>query len=170
MANFRVKGKKYDGVYCTVDTFRHLLTEKQAEQHLHNVSKTLKKNGLYIIGLHLTTKQKISGKVIRWTAKRGRLTVNSSMSMLDLDKKKRLETLKVVLGIKTIGDRLKSVPEKKYESVYKLRTYSLKQFYRLLSNTNVFEVMNVYDYNYDLSNTLIPHKMLDYGVFVLKKV
>ena len=37
------KNKKYDGIYCTVDTFRHLLTEKEAKLHLVSVIKALKK-------------------------------------------------------------------------------------------------------------------------------
>jgi hypothetical protein len=170
MANFQTKGRKFDGAYCTVDTFRHLLFEKQAEQHLINVSRVLKKNGIYILGLHLLPGKEVTNKVIRWTAKRGRLTVKSSMAMLGLDKKKRTETLKVILRIKTSGVRFKSGSKQEYESIYQLRTYTLKQFNRLLSNTNVFEIINVYDHYYDLSRPAILNEMTDYGVFVLRKI
>ncbi len=172
MASFQIKGKKFDGAYCTVDTFRHLLSEKQAEQHLINVSQVLKKNGIYVLGLHLLSGKEVTNKVIRWTARRGRLTVKSSMTMLklQLQPKKRMETLKVILKINKTRDRLKSVPEKKYESIYQLRTYTLKQFNRLLSNTNVFEIINVYDHYYDLSKPVILNAMMDYGVFVLRKI
>jgi hypothetical protein len=170
MANFQIKGKKFDGAYCTVDTFRHLLFEKQAEQHLINVSQALKKNGVYVIGLHLLSGLEATNKVTRWTAKRGRLTVKSSMTMLELDKKKRTETLKVILRIKTSGGRLKSGYRKKYESVYQLRTYTLKQFNRLLSNTNVFEIIRAYDHYYDLSKPVVLNKMTDYAVFLLRKI
>ncbi len=57
MINFTTH-RKYDGIYCTVDTFRHLLTEKEARQHLLGVSKALKKNGIYVLGLHLLSKEK----------------------------------------------------------------------------------------------------------------
>jgi len=116
MANFKIKGKKFDAAYCTVDSFRHLLTKKQAEQHLINVANALKTNGFYILGLHLIPDQRITNKVTRWTARRGRLTVKTSMTMLNLDKKKRMETLKIVFNPKT------KTQSNKYESIYKLRT------------------------------------------------
>ncbi len=170
MVDFQIKGKKFDGAFCTVDTFRHLLSEKQAEQHLINVSQVLKKNGIYVLGLHLLSGKEVTNKVIRWTAKRGRLTVKSSMTMLKLLPKKRIETLQVILKINKTRDRFKSVTEKKYESVYQLRTYTLKQFNRLLSKTNVFEIVNVYDHYYDLSRPVVLNEMTDYGVFVLRKI
>lgn len=163
MANFSSKGRKYDAAYCTVDSFRHLLSEKQAAQHLLNISKNLKKNGIYILGLHLIPEQGIPEKITRWTAKRGRLTVKTSMKMLALDKKKRTETLKVILNPKTKNKN------EKYESIYKLRTYTLKQFYKLLSATNVFEIANSYDHFYDLSRPVVLTARSDYAVFVLKK-
>jgi SAM-dependent methyltransferase len=163
MTNFNSKRKKYDAAYCTVDTFRHLLSEKQAAQHLLNISKSLKKNGIYILGLHLISEQGISDKITRWTAKRGRLTVKTTMKMLKLDKKNRTETLKVILNPQT------EYINETYESIYKLRTYSLKQFHKLLSTTNVFEVVNTYDHFYDLSNPITLNARSDYGVFVLRK-
>jgi len=163
MADFDVKGKKYDAAYCTVDTFRHLLSEKQAVQHLLNISKSLKKKGIYILGMHLIPEQGVSDKITRWTAKRGCLIVKTSMEMLAMDKKKRTETLKVILNSKTKNNN------EIYESIYKLRTYTLKQFLKLLSTTNVFEVINSYDHFYDLFNPIMLNARSDYGVFVLRK-
>ncbi|MFT5396624.1 MAG: SAM-dependent methyltransferase [Gammaproteobacteria bacterium] len=163
MTNFDSKRKKYDAAYCTVDTFRHLLSEKQAAQHLLNISQSLKKNGIYILGLHLIPEQGISEKITRWTAKRGRLTVKTTMKMLKLDKKNRTETLKVILNPRT------KKKNEKYESIYKLRTYTLKQFHKLLSTTGVFEVVNSYDHFYDLSNPITLNARSDYAVFVLRK-
>ena len=162
MANFTSKRKKYDAAYCTVDTFRHLLSEKQAVQHLLNISKSLKKKGIYILGLHLIPEQRVSDKITRWTAKRGRLTVKTTMEMLKLDKKNRTEKLKVILNPKT------EYINEKYESIYKLRTYTLKQFHKLLTTTNVFEVVNSYDHFYDLSKPITLNERSDYGVFVLR--
>ena len=163
MANFTIQRKKYDAAYCTVDTFRHLLTEKQAAQHLLNVARSLNKNGIYILGLHLIPKQGITDKVTRWTAKRGRLTVKTTMKMLALDKKNRTETLRVILNSKT------EIKNEKYESIYKLRTYTLKQFHKLLLKTNVFDVVSSYDHSYDLSSPISLTERSDYGVFVLQR-
>ncbi|MCZ6803842.1 MAG: hypothetical protein O7D86_07895 [Proteobacteria bacterium] len=164
MASFHLKGKKFDGAYCTVDTFRHLLSEKQAEQHLINVAKALKKNGIYILGLHLISAQGVTSKVIRWTAKRGRLTVKTSMTMLELDKKKRRETLKVILRPETRNKK------ESYTSLYQLRTYTLDQLKKLLDKTSVFEIVNAYDETYDISNPIMLDSKSDYAVLLLRRI
>jgi len=168
MADFQIKGQikgnKYDGAYCTVDTFRHLLTEKKAEQHLINVAKVLKKNGIYILGLHLLSKQEVTNKVIRWTTKRGRLTVKTSMTMLELDKKKRRETLKVILRPETSNHK------KCYTALYQLRTYTLKQLIKLLDKTSVFEIVNAYDESYDISSPTTLNSRSEYAVLLLRRI
>ncbi len=163
MANFQIKGKKFDGAYCTVDTFRHLLSEKQAEQHLINVSKALKKNGIYILGLHLLSEKGITNKVTRWTARRGRLTIKTSMTMLTLDKKKRRETLKVILRPETSNQK------ESYTSLYQLRTYTLKQLIKLLEKTSVFEIVDAYDESYDISSPVTLNSKSEYAVLLLRR-
>lgn len=164
MANFHLKGKKFDAAFCTVDTFRHLLSEKQAEQHLISISNRLKKNGIYILGLHLITKKGATNKVIRWTAKRGRLTVKTSMTMLELDKKERRETLKVILRPETRNKK------ESYTSLYQLRTYTLKQLKKLLDKTSVFEIVNAYDETYDISSPIMLDSKSDYAVLLLRRI
>ena len=40
MVNFKIHNK-YDGIYCTVDTFRHLLDENDAKKHLITIKNAL---------------------------------------------------------------------------------------------------------------------------------
>lgn len=164
MIDFPAYRKKYDAAYCTVDTFRHLLSEKKAIQHLINVAGVLKRNGIYILGLHLIPEQGVTDKLTRWTAKRGRLTVKTSIEMLALNTKERTETLKVVLNPVT------KTRNEKFESIYKLRTYSLRQFQKLIARSNHFKIENVYDHNYDITNSVKLNARSDYGVFVLRKL
>ncbi len=163
MAHFNTRANEYDAAYCTVDTFRHLLSEKQAEQHLINMAKSLKKGGLYILGLHLMSETGIINKVTRWTAKRGALTVNTSMTMLEIDKKKRTETLKVVLKPETTNKK------ESHTSVYQLRTYTLKQLMRLFNKVSKFEIVNAYDEYYDISSPLTLNAKTEYAVLLLRK-
>ncbi len=163
MANFHVKTNEYDAAYCTVDTFRHLLSEKQAEQHLTKVSKALKKGGLYILGLHLIPEKGLSNKVTRWTAKKGSLTVNTTMTMVEMNKKKRTETLKVVLKSETINKK------ESHTSIYQLRTYTLKQLMTLLKKVSVFNIAGVYDEYYDLSLPVTLNTKSEYAVLLLQK-
>lgn len=165
MANFYTKTSHYDGAVCTVDTFRHLLTEKKAEQHFINVANALKRNGIYILGLHLIPeKANINNKVTCWTARRGGLTVRSTMTMMKLDMKRRTETLKIDLIAKGLKKR------ERHTSIYKLRTYTLKQFNNLLSKSAVFKVENVFDHYYDVSKPIMLDEKSDYAVFILKKI
>ena len=162
MTKFKIH-KKYDGIYCTVDTFRHLLTENDAIQHLINVKNTLKKNGIYVLGLHLIANEKKIDKVTQWTAKRGALTIRTIMSMVKLDKIKRRETLRVELKIKTnkIQDSV--------ISIYQLRTYTLLQLKKILKNIPELEIINAYDEYYDLSNPISLNPGSDYAVLLLRK-
>jgi len=162
MINFTTH-RKYDGIYCTVDTFRHLLTEKEARQHLLCVSKALKKNGIYVLGLHLLSKEKKIDRLTRWTARRGRLTIKTIMSMIKLDKNKRRETLEVELKIKA-KERNNS-----YTSVYQLRTYTLFQLMKILKSLPELEIISVYDEYYDLSNPIMLDSGSDYAVLLLRK-
>lgn len=164
MANFTTANRKFDAAFCTVDTFRHLLTEKQAEQHLYAVSKSLKKNGIYVLGLHLIPERgKIRKSVIRWTNRRGRLTVKTSMTMIAANKKKRTETLKVVLEPETKNTK------GKYISNYQLRTYTLKQLMTLLDKTSVFSIKEVFNEYYDINTPIQLNEKSQYAVLVLRK-
>ena len=52
MSDFRLD-RPVDAAYCTVNTFRHLLTEQTARDHLQCVAASLRPGGIYILGLHL---------------------------------------------------------------------------------------------------------------------
>ena len=162
MINFKTN-EKYDGIYCTVDTFRHLLTEKKVKQHLVCVIKALKKNGIYVLGLHLLSNEKKIDRLTRWTSKRGRLTIKTIMSMIKLDKNKRRETLEVELKIKTKGCN------NSYTSIYQLRTYTLFQLMKILKSFPELEIINVYNEYYDLSNPITLNSGSDYAVILLRK-
>ena len=164
MTDFNVRPKHYDAAFCTVDTFRHLLLEKQVEQHLIKVSQALKKNGIYVLGLHLIPeKGRVRNSIIRWTNRRGGLTVKTSMTMLATDKQKRTETLQVVLEPET------KKTKDKYTSVYQLRTYTLKQLMKLLKKTAVFLVDSIFDEYYDLNNPITLDAKSQYAVLILRK-
>ena len=165
MSHFNVKEKHYDAAFCTVDTFRHLLTEAEAEQHLLNVAKSLKNGAFYVLGLHLIPeKGRVRNSVIRWTNRRGKLTVKTSMTMIDTDKKKRTETLKVVLKPQSIKNN------EQHTSVYQLRTYTLKQLMKLIEKTAVFSIENAYDEYYDLSKPITLNAKSQYAVLILRKL
>src|SRR5216683_3112258 len=52
MSDFRLS-RPVDAAYCTVNTFRHLLTEQAARSHLECIAGSLRPGGIYVLGLHL---------------------------------------------------------------------------------------------------------------------
>ena len=163
MADFHVNGK-FDAAFCTVDTFRHLLTEQDALKHLQLVGQALKKNAIYVLGMHLLTDREITSRVTRWTHRRGGLTVKTSMSLAGINRQKRRETLKVVLQPVT------TVKQKKHTSVYDLRTYTLPQFKSLLRKTGLFRIHRAYDEYYDLNRPVELTNKSEYAVFLLQRI
>lgn len=163
MADFTMKGQ-FDGAFCTVDTFRHLLTEKAALQHLQLMGKALRKHAVYVLGMHLLTDRQFSSRVIRWTHRRGGLTVKTSMSLQELNRQRRRETLKVVLQPVTTANK------GRHTSVYDLRTYTLEQFKSLLKKTGMFRIHAVYDEYYAVNQPIKLNNRTEYAVFVLQRL
>jgi len=143
MAGFSLGKKHFDGAYCTVDTFRHLLSEKQSISHLRCVAQHLKRNGKYILGLHLLPDRGFDMETVRWESARGRLRVHTTMTVLDVNRKRREETLRINLKVGSgSGTR-------RYRSEYKLRTYTPGQFLDLLGKSGCFDIKAVYDHSYN---------------------
>src|SRR5215831_16760769 len=69
MSDFRVS-RPVDAAYCTVNTFRHLLTEQAARRHLKCIADSLRPGGIYILGLHLLPLNGKEENVWHWTQQR----------------------------------------------------------------------------------------------------
>jgi hypothetical protein len=85
--------------------------------------------------------------------------VHSNINVIDVNRRQRSETLSYTLRV----DR------KKYQSIYKLHTYTSNQFKKLLSMAGCFEIINVYDLDYDLNYPLKLNPESEAVVFILKK-
>ncbi len=164
MATFSLPDK-YDAAFCTVDSFRHLLTEQQALSHLMSIGKALKKGGLYILGLHIINDDCNGVLTICWTHRRGGLTVTTTMKMLKLDLNKRIETLQVTLRPKTSTHILPA-----HTSIYDLRTYNLSQLIKLIKKSNFFRIEKAFDEYYDLKRPIELNEKTDYVVLILKRI
>lgn len=163
MARFSFGKKRFDGACCTVDTFRHLLSEKQSISHLQCVAKHLKRDGLYILGLHLLPDRGIDTEIVRWEAVRGRLRVHTTMTVLDVDRKRREETLRVNLKVDSVAGT------RRYRSEYKLRTYTLGQFLDMLRKSGCFNIKAVYDHSYNLDIPVTLDNDSEDVVLILRK-
>ena len=90
MADFRLK-KKVDAAFNTINSFRHLQTEAEAQAHLECMAAVLKPGGIYVLGIHLTPTEVEPMQEESWSARRGNLAVLSRLWVTDCNLQKRRE-------------------------------------------------------------------------------
>ncbi len=104
MAGFRL-GRPVDAAYCPVNTFRHLLTEQAARRHLECVAEGLRPGGIYVLGLHLLPPDAAEEDGERWTARRGQTQVTVTLRVIETDRRRRIEKLRVSLLVRRAGKK-----------------------------------------------------------------
>jgi SAM-dependent methyltransferase len=157
MSNFRLS-QPVDAAYCTISTFRHLLTEEAARGHLRCVAGSLRPGGIY--GLHLLPLE----DVLRWTTRRGETKVTVTLRVLRIDLRRRLENFRVSLLVRQRGPK-----EVRLRHEFQVRTYTARQFRRLLDSVPSLELCDVYDFRYDIEHPLFLNDEIAYSVFVLRR-
>ncbi len=163
MADFRLSAP-VDAAYCTFDSFRHLLSEEAARRHLECVAASLRPAGIYILGFHLLPPDASEECTERWTERSGRTQVTVTLRVLDTDRRRRIETLRVSLLVRE-GSRVKRVRDE-----FPFRMYTAAQFRRLLSRVPSLRLCDVYDFWYDIDHPLKLDNAMSDTVFILQKV
>jgi SAM-dependent methyltransferase len=162
MSNFRLR-RAVDAAYCTVNTFRHLLTEQAACGHLKCIAKSLRPGGIYLLGLHLLPLDAEPEDNARWTECRGETKVTVTLRMLRIDLRRRMENLRVCLLVRRGSKELRLRHE------FQLRTYTVTQFRRLLGAVPSLEVCNIYDSRYNIEQPFALYDKIAYCLFVLRR-
>lgn len=162
MTDFRLP-KPVELAHCLVNTFRHLLSEESARQHLECVSKSLKPGGIYLLGFHLLPPDAAEDDCERWSLTRGKTRVTTTIRVLDFSRRKRIETVRFSLKVST--------PRKviRLSTDHSLRIYRADQFRSLVRSVPSLKLLDVYDFCYDLSEPLPLNDELGDAVFVLQK-
>jgi SAM-dependent methyltransferase len=163
MSNFRL-GQRVDAAYCTISTFRHLLTEEAARGHLRCIAGSLRPGGIYVLGLHLLPLDVNKEDVLRWTTRRGETKVTVTLRALGIDLRRRLENFRVSLLVRQRGPK-----EVRLRHEFQVRTYTARQFRRLLDSVPSLELCDVYDFRYDIEHSLSLNDEMAYTVFVLRR-
>jgi SAM-dependent methyltransferase len=162
MSAFRL-GRSVDAAYCTVNTFRHLLTEQAARRHLKCIAGSLRPGGIYILGLHLLPLDINEEDAERWTERRGETKVTVTLRILRTDLRRRIEDLQVWLLV------LRGSKELHLRYEFQFRTYTARQFRRLLGSVPSLELCDVYDFRYDIKQPMALNDEMAYSVFVLRR-
>jgi SAM-dependent methyltransferase len=162
MSDFRVS-RPVDAAYCTISTFRYLLTEQAARGHLRCIAGSLRPGGIYILGFRLLPLDLDKERDRRWTDQRGDTKVTVTLRVLRIDRASRIENLMVCLLIRRRSKQIRLRHE------FQVRTYTAKQFKLLLGSVPLLELCDVYDFQYDVEHPLLLNDKMGYTVFVLRR-
>jgi SAM-dependent methyltransferase len=155
--------KPADAAFNTINSFRHLGTQKQAVDHLRCVARSLRKGGIYVLGLHLTPTSVEPMQEESWAARRGNLAVLSRLWVTDCDTRKRKESVGMSFDVYT--------PTKQFriEDCVVFRTYSANQMKSLIAEVKELELVETYDFGYDIKNPIEVDTATEDVVYVLRK-
>jgi len=162
MADFRLR-RKQDAAFNTINSFRHLGSEREAQGHLECVGRALAKGGIYALGLHLTPTRGQPCDRESWSARRGHLAVLSEMWSIDVDRRRRRERVGFTFDVYT--------PTRQFrlEDEFVFRTYTAMQFRRLLGRVSELEIVETYDFAYNVDQPIRINARTEDVVFVLRK-
>ena len=162
MSSFRLR-RKADAAFNTINSFRHLPSEQAAEDHLRCMADALAKGGVYVLGFHLTPTEKPACDEEAWSARRGNLGVCSRMWSIALDRRRRQESVGMTVDVHTPTRQFRLAQEMNF------RTYTATQFRRLLARVESFELVETYDFAYDINDPIRVGRQTEDVVYVLRK-
>ena len=162
MADFRLP-RKIDAAFNTINSFRHLPDEVTAAAHLRCVAAALAKGGVYVLGLHLTPTRGEPIDEEHWSARRGHLSILSSMQTEWLDRRRRRETVHMHFDIYTPTRAFRLV------DTFDLRMYTARQMASLLRSIDGLELVANYDFAYDVDHPIRVTAETEDIVYVLRK-
>lgn len=162
MTDFRIT-RKVDASFNTINSFRHLGTERLARKHLECMAGALKKGGIYALGLHLTPTKGPICEEESWSARRGHLQVNTHMWLLSRDESKRLERYGMRYEVYT------PTKSQVIRDQIDFRTYTARQMWRLIKSVPQLEIAEVFDFRYDVTCPIEVVESTEDVVIILRK-
>lgn len=163
MCDFDVP-QPFDAAFNTINSFRHLQSESAAEDHLACVARAVRPGGIYALGLHLTPTRGEPTDEESWSARRGQLSINTYMWPIEKNPKRRLERF----GIRF--DIYKPTESFRIEDVLALRSYTWRQFEKLLRGASDWKVLAYHDFGYEIDEPLQPNATTEDIVVILGRL
>jgi len=163
MCDFSLR-RPVDAAFNMINSFRHLPDENAAEAHLRCVARALAPGGLYLLGLHLTPGVEQECTEESWSARRGHLGVISRLWSIDVDKRKRIERVGMTVDVYTPTDIFR------IENEMAFRTYTARQIAALLRRIPELEVLETFDFAYDIDEPTEVGEDTEDVVYVLGRV
>lgn len=162
MADFTVD-RPYDIAFNTINSFRHLGTEKASRQHLRCMGRAVRAGGLYLLGVHLTPTEVAPSETESWSARRGSLSINTHMWTNSRDKKSRIERFGIRFDVHSPSRSFRIVDE------LVLRSYTPAQMRRLITSSGCWEVVETFDFAYDVDEPIEVDASTEDVVYVMRR-
>jgi hypothetical protein len=162
MARFTIPKPADIGV-CLLDSFRHLLTEQDASEHLQCMARAVRPGGIYLLGLHLLPPDADLDCTERWTNQLGSTHITTTLRVLSSSRRTRLEQIRISLLVRE-GKKIA-----RYRDEFPLRLYTAAQLKALVASVPEWSIEAVYDYWYELDSPLKLTNELSDTVLVLKR-
>jgi len=164
MSDFTVK-KKFDAAFNMINSFRHLKTEKEAVGHFQCVADALYKGGIFILGMHLNPEDVGDDYEAEeeWSARRGNLQVNTRLWSMNYDPKTRTEQIGFQYDVYTPSKQFRIVDQTIF------RCYTRKHMQSLIKKVPALELIETYDFHYDIDDPIKVDGETEDVVYILRK-
>ncbi|EMI19702.1 methyltransferase type 12 [Rhodopirellula maiorica SM1] len=162
MSDFKTKWK-CDLAFNTINSFRHLCSEREARGHLQCMGEVVRPGGLYLLGVHLTPTAVAPSETESWSARRGHLAISTHMWTNERNTESRIERFGIRFDIHSPSHSFRITDE------LALRSYTPKQMNRLIQSSKCWEVAATYDFGYDLQHPIEVDASTEDVVYVLRR-
>jgi SAM-dependent methyltransferase len=157
--------RTFDAAFCTFNTFRHLLTDRDAVAHLRSTADHVRKGGIYVLGFHLIPMDADPECTERWRASHGGTQVSVTLRVTDFQRRARQEKLRVTIKAVKRDGTIKRIASEFY-----LRLYTSTQARQMFQQVaDVWEIHSIHDFDYQIDEPRELDDDLTDAVFVLKR-
>lgn len=162
MRTYRL-GRKADAAFNLINTFRHL-TPRGAVEHLRSTGASLKEGGIYILGIILIPEDTTTEEAYeRWTETYRQTKVTVTITVPEIDVAKRWEIMRTSMTVRNGKGSFRLVTDAK------MSLYTADDMRKLLAKVPEFELLDTYDFWYDIRKPEPLGDRIGDVVFVLRK-
>lgn len=162
MSEFKIR-QRQDIAFNTINSFRHLPSEAAARGHLACMADAVRPGGLYLLGVHLTPTRAEPSETESWSARRGHLSINTHMWFKHRDTRKRIERFGIRFDIHSPSRSFRINDE------LRLRSYTRPQMDRLIQSNQSWQILETFDFAYDLDEPIEVDSTSEDVVYVLQR-
>jgi SAM-dependent methyltransferase len=172
MTRFRLP-KRFDGAFCTYNSFRVLTTEAAARSFLQSMAGAVRPGGIFFLGLHLAPPGIEPLGIERWVGERGRTHVTTTLRIVGSDAKRRVERLRINLLVRQFSrngnGHAKTPAVQRLRDEFDYRLYTAAQIRRLFKGVPEWELVDVFDFWYQIDEPQkLDNELMD-ALFVLRR-